>query len=335
MSEVLQAKSVARPTQAPTSPQRNRPADDSCEGMVWIPGGVFLMGSDHHYPEEAPAHRVRVDGFWMDVMAVTNEAFARFAGETGYITFAERPARAEDYAGAPPEMLAPASAVFTPPSAVVDRNDAYVWWSYVPGADWRHPRGPSSSIAGLERHPVVHIAYEDAVAYARWTGKELPSEAEFEFAARGGLDGKPYVWGEELHPGGRMMANTWQGEFPWQNTLEDGFDWTSPVGSFPANGYGLHDMAGNVWQWTSDWYQDHARMEGSCCTAENPHGGAEERSRELGMNGLSQPRKVMKGGSFLCAPSYCQRYRPAARMAQTIDTTTCHVGFRCIVRRKT
>lgn len=226
----------------------------------------------------------------------------------------------------------PSSAVFVRPPAGIDRNDAYQWWSYVPGANWRHPHGAGSSIDGLENHPVVHIAYEDAEAYARWAGKELPTEAEFEYAARGGLEGMEYVWGEALHPDGRTMANTWQGEFPWHNSLEDGFEWTSPVGSFPANGYGLYDMAGNVWQWTSDWYQDHSSIESPCCTLRNPRGGTPEKSLDPRMDGVSMPRKVMKGGSFLCAPNYCRRYRPAARMAQTIDTTTCHVGFRCVSR---
>ncbi|MBL8792216.1 MAG: formylglycine-generating enzyme family protein [Rhizobiales bacterium] len=300
--------------------------------MAWIPGGTFLMGSDHHYPEEGPARRVRVDGFWMDRTTVTNRDFAAFVTATGYVTLAERPARSEDYPGVPPEGLAAASAVFTPPDSVVDRNNAYVWWSYVPGADWKHPRGPASSLDGLDDHPVVHVAYEDAEAYARWAGKSLPTEAEFEFAARGGLDGKPYVWGDELHPEGRMMANTWQGEFPWENTRQDGYDWTAPVGSFPANGYGLYDMAGNVWQWTSDWYELHKAPAKACCTIDNPRGGTEDMSRDQGGFGIAMPRKVTKGGSFLCAPSYCQRYRPAARMAQTIDTSTCHVGFRCIRR---
>jgi formylglycine-generating enzyme len=300
--------------------------------MVWIPGGTFLMGSDHHYPEEAPSHRVKVGGFWMDVTAVTNEDFGRFVAETNYLTLAERPARHEDYPDAPPEMLVPASAVFVTPAKVIDRTDAYKWWSYVPGASWRHPRGFTSSIEGLEKHPVVHVAYDDAEAYARWAGKELPTEAEFEFAARGGLDGQAYVWGDELQPEGRIMANTWQGEFPWQNTALDGYEWTAPVGSYPSNGYGLYDMAGNVWQWTSDWYQDHDAVDSPCCTTENPRGGSEEKSCELGLSGGHMPRKVIKGGSFLCAPTYCQRYRPAARMAQTIDSTTCHVGFRCIRR---
>jgi formylglycine-generating enzyme len=308
------------------------PASDRSLGMVWIPGGTFMMGSDHHYPEEAPAHRVRVDGFWIDTTTVTNDDFARFVAETGYVTLAERPARAEDYPDVPLDSLVPASAVFTPPLGAVDRSNAYVWWSYVQGADWRHPHGRQSSIEGLGNHPVVHIAYEDAEAYVRWADKDLPTEAEFEFAARGGLDGKPYVWGDELHPGGRIMANTWQGEFPWENTRDDGYGWTSPVGAFPPNGYGLFDMAGNVWQWTSDWYQDHGQIDSPCCTSDNPRGGREAQSCENGIPGSSKPRKVMKGGSYLCAPSYCQRYRPAARMAQTIDTSTCHVGFRCILR---
>ena len=317
---------------AASPPEADLPLDGHVNGMAWIPGGTFLMGSDRHYPEEAPAHRVRVDGFWIDVTTVTNADFARFVADTGYVTFAERPARPEDYPGAAPEMLLPASAVFMAPPAAVDRGDAYQWWAYVRGANWRHPYGPDSSIIGLESHPVVHVAYEDAEAYAAWAGKALPTEAEFEFAARGGLEGMEFVWGDELHPGGRMMANTWQGEFPWQNTQADGYEATSPVGSFPANGYGLHDMAGNVWQWTSDWYQDHAAIDSPCCTSENPRGGSMESSLDLAGAAARMPRKVVKGGSFLCAPSYCRRYRPAARMAQTIDTTTCHVGFRCIRR---
>lgn len=300
--------------------------------MIWIPGGVFLMGSDHHYPEEAPAHRVRVDGFWIDATAVTNAQFERFVAETGYVTLAERSPRAEDYPDAAPDLLVPASAVFTPPPGTVDIGNAYLWWSYVTGADWRHPTGPSSSLHGLEDHPVVHVAYEDAEAYARWAGKDLPTEAEFAFAARGGLDGMEFVWGNELHPHGRMMANTWQGEFPWQNTEQDGYRWTSPVGAFPANGYGLFDMAGNVWQWTSDWYDAYAAPAHRCCVVDNPRGGREERSHDPSGPAVSLPRKVVKGGSFLCAPNYCLRYRPAARMGQTIDTSTCHVGFRCIRR---
>jgi formylglycine-generating enzyme len=302
------------------------------ENMVWIPGGTFLMGSDHHYPEEAPAHKVSVDGFWMDVCTVTNHEFRRFVEVTGYVTFAERPANPDDYPGSKTELLAPSSVVFIKPRQRVDLGDHYNWWAYVRGANWRHPRGPASSIKGLEKHPVVHIAFEDAEAYAKWAGKELPTEAEWEFAARGGLEGAEYVWGDELTPGGKHLANTFQGEFPRQNKIEDGYEWTAPVGSFPPNGYGLYDMAGNVWQWTTDWFQEHGKIESPCCTIRNPRGGDLEDSFDPQQPEIKIPRKVMKGGSFLCAPNYCRRYRPAARMSQPIDTSTCHLGIRCIVR---
>jgi len=299
--------------------------------MVWIPGGAYLMGSNDHYPEEAPAHRVKVDGFWMDRHTVTNAEFKRFVEATGHVTLAERPASAEDYPDARPEMLVPSSVVFEKQPGPVDLARERVWWTYVAGADWRHPRGPKSSLAGLWHHPVVHVGFEDAQAYAAWAGKALPTEAEWEFAARGGLEGAEYTWGNEFAPGRRHMANTWQGEFPWQNTLQDRYEWTSPVGSFPANGYGLFDMAGNVWEWTTDWYQEHAKIEHACCTMANPRGGDPEASADP-REPLRIPRRVMKGGSYLCAPNYCRRYRPAARMAQPIDTATCHLGFRCIVR---
>jgi sulfatase modifying factor 1 len=301
--------------------------------MVWVPGGEFLMGSDHHYPEEASAHRVAVAGFWMDRFQVTNDAFRRFVSETGYVTVAQRSPDPAQYPAATPELLTPGSTVFVQPSHPVDLRDQYNWWTYVAGADWRHPRGPGTTIRGLSTHPVVHVAWEDAEAYGRWAGKELPTEAEWEFAARGGLDGAEYTWGDEFTPAGRYMANTWQGEFPLTNAQLDGFEWTAPVGSFPPNGYGLHDMAGNVWEWTTDWFQDHDE-EHSCCAVSNPRGGDEARSydpRELEI-GSRIPRKVMKGGSHLCAPNYCRRYRPGARMPQTIDTSTSHLGFRCIIR---
>jgi formylglycine-generating enzyme len=301
------------------------------ESMVWIPGGTFLMGSDNHYPEEAPAHPVRVGGFWMDRRAVTNREFARFVTETGYVTLAERPASAADYPGAKPELLAPSSVIFKKPTRPVDIGNAYNWWIYVRGANWRHPRGPASSISKLGDHPVVHIAFEDAEAYAKWSGKDLPSEAMWEFAARGGLDAAEFVWGTEFTPGGRHMANTWQGEFPYRNLLEDGYEWTAPGGSYPANGFGLYDMAGNVWEWTTDWYKEHSKIDKPCCTIDNPRGGAQEQSYDPANPEVRIPRKVTKGGSFLCAPNYCQRYRPAARMSQPIDTSTCHLGFRCIV----
>lgn len=300
--------------------------------MVRIPGGEFLMGSDHHYPEEAPTHRVVVDGFWADVTTVTNSDFAKFVAATGYVTVAERPANAAEYPNAPAEMLAPASAIFVRPPPGTNRSDHYRWWAYVKGANWRHPRGPASSIKGLYNHPVVHLAFEDAEAYANWVGKALPTEAEWEFAARGGLDGTEFAWGDELTPGGQHMANTYQGDFPFRNDCEDGYEWTAPVGSFPPNGYGLYDMAGNVWQWTTDWYQEHRRIESPCCTMTDPRGGQRDASYDPLTPDIRIPRKVTKGGSFLCAPIYCRRYRPAARMAQAVDTSTCHLGFRCIVR---
>jgi sulfatase modifying factor 1 len=312
--------------------QESKGIGRSFEGMVWIPAGTFLMGSDRHYPEEAPAHKVAVDGFWLDRGTVSNREFQSFVEATGYVTLAERPANAADYPGAKPELLAPASAVFKKAPPGTRPNDLYKWWAYVPGANWQHPRGPGSSIEGLENHPVVHVAFEDAQAYADRAGKELPTEAEWEFAARGGLDGAEYAWGDEFTPGGRHMANTWQGEFPWQNLMQDGYAWTSPVGSFPANGYGLNDMAGNVWEWTTDWYQEHDPIDRPCCTIRNPRGGERSESYDPRQPEIKIPRKVMKGGSFLCAPNYCRRYRPAARMAQPIDTSTCHLGFRCIVR---
>jgi formylglycine-generating enzyme len=301
-------------------------------GMAKIPGGEFLMGSNSHYPEEAPAHRVAVGAFWMDEHTATNKEFRRFVDDTGYVTLAEKPANPDDYPGAKAEMLAPSSVMFRRASRPVDLRNPYNWWTYVAGADWRHPRGPESSLQGLWDHPVVHVAYEDAEAYAKWSGKELPTEAEWEFAARGGLEGAEFCWGDELAPGGKPHANTWQGEFPWQNLLEDGFEWTAPVGSFEPNGYGLYDMAGNVWEWTTDWYQEHAKIDSPCCTISNPRGGERDSSFDPRTPNVKIPRKVMKGGSYLCAPNYCRRYRPAARMAQGIDTSTCHLGFRCIVR---
>jgi len=290
------------------------------------------MGSDRHYPEEAPAHKVAVDGFWADRLPVTNAEFARFVAETGHVTLAETSPNPADYPGANPEMLVPASAVFRRPGRRISLRNHYDWWIYVPGADWRHPLGPASSLDGLEAHPVVHVGYADAAAYARWAKKRLPTEAEWEFAARGGLDGMEYAWGAELSPEGRTMANTWQGEFPNENLCTDGYDGTSPVGIYPPNGYGLYDMIGNVWEWTTDWYESrHPVKSKGCCELVNPRGGQRERSFDPQI-GLPIPRKVMKGGSFLCAPNYCRRYRPAARMAQPIDTATCHLGFRCVIR---
>ncbi len=303
-------------------------------GMVWIPGGTFLMGSDRHYPEEAPAHRVSVDGFWMDRYPVTNERFARFVQATGYRTFAETPPNPDDYPGALPEMLYAGSLVFVQPAGPVDTSNFANWWRYVRDADWRHPQGPGSSLEGLERHPVVHVNSTDSESYARWAGLELPTEAEWEFAARGGLDGCEYAWGAELTPEGRHMANTWQGEFPWRQVCEDGYERTSPVGAFPANPYGLYDMIGNVWEWTADWYRPRHAGEAlkACCAPRNPRGPRLEDSYDPCQPDIKIPRKVLKGGSHLCAPNYCRRYRPAARFPEPVDTSTSHVGFRCILR---
>jgi formylglycine-generating enzyme len=303
--------------------------------MIWISGGTFRMGSDKHYPEEAPAHRVTVDGFWMDRTPVTNRDFRKFVNATGHVTFAEIAPDPKDYPGALRHMLKAGSLVFTPPKHPVDLRDCGAWWNFKFGANWRRPYGPRSSISGLDSHPVVHIAYRDAEAYAEWAGKELPTEAEWEFAARGGLEGAEFAWGHELAPDGRPMANTWQGAFPHENRAEDGYERTSPVTAFPPNGYGLHDMIGNVWEWTSDWYapKHEADAPKVCCIPENPRGGREEESADPGQPGISIPRKVLKGGSHLCAPNYCRRYRPAARHPQPIDTSTSHVGFRCIIRR--
>jgi formylglycine-generating enzyme required for sulfatase activity len=248
------------------------------------------------------------------------------------VTLAETAPDPAQYPGADPSLLVPASVVFVKPTQRVDLRNHFNWWSYVPGADWRHPYGPESSIDGLDDHPVVHVGFDDAAAYARWAGKELPNEVEWEFAARGGLEGAEYAWGDELTPGGKPMANTWQGEFPIENLRHDGYETTTPVGSFPANGWGLHDMIGNVWEWTTDWYataQQARRGASACCSGDQ---AARERSFDPCV-ALPIPRKVMKGGSFLCAPNYCRRYRPAARMPQAIDTATCHLGFRCVVRR--
>jgi formylglycine-generating enzyme required for sulfatase activity len=291
------------------------------------------MGSDHHYPEEAPQHKVSVDSFWMDRAPVTNAEFTKFVEDTGYVTFAEIAPNPADYPGAIPEVLHPGSVLFNRPRQRTDLK-VCTWWNFVLGADWRHPKGPESSINGLEKHPVVHIAYRDAEAYAKWANKDLPTEAEWEFAARGGLDGAEFAWGDALYKNGQHMANTWQGEFPWQNLRSDGYEHTSPVDAFPPNGYGLIDMIGNVWEWTTDWYAprhpgDHAK---ACCVPQNPRGGREDASYDPAQSEIRIPRKVLKGGSHLCAPNYCRRYRPAARFPHAVDTSTCHVGFRCIVR---
>jgi formylglycine-generating enzyme len=302
-------------------------------GMVWIPGGAFKMGSDRHYQEEAPAHDVAVDGFWIDETPVTNAAFSRFVAQTGYVTLAEMPPDPNAYPGIKPEMIRAGSLVFTPSKGPVDLSQPLQWWSFEFGASWRHPRGPASGLEGLWDHPVVQIAYQDAQAYAVWAGKSLPTEAEWELAARGGRDGAAYAWGDVLQPGPKPLAKIWQGRFPWENLGTDGFAYTAPVRSFPANGYGLYDMIGNVWEWTDDWYEaQHPRGESPCCVPRNPRGGEQSRSYDPCMPDIPIGRKVLKGGSHLCAPNYCQRYRPAARYPQPIDTATSHVGFRCLIR---
>jgi len=310
-----------------------RPSRSPHAGMVRIEGGRFKMGSDAHYPEEAPARWVEVDDFWIDVRPVSSRDFSRFVRETGWVTVAEQAPDPAQYPGALPEFLAPASLVFFPTKGPVPLSDIRAWWAYTLGADWRHPLGPDSSLTGLLDHPVVHVAWEDVEAYAHWAGKDLPTEAEWEYACRGGLDGAEYAWGDALHPGGQAMANTWQGRFPFETLKRGGNFRTSRIGAFPPNGYGLHDMIGNVWEWTQDWWSTTAPKAASpCCAPKNPRGGSAEDSLDRDCAGGDIPRKVLKGGSHLCAPSYCRRYRPAARHAQPIDTSTSHIGFRCVVR---
>jgi formylglycine-generating enzyme len=299
------------------------------EGMVWIPAGEFSMGSEAPEMQDArPFHRVAVDGFWMDQTEVTNEEFTRFVSATGYVTVAERPLDAKDFPGAPPENLVSGSVVFTPPDTRVSLDNHYVWWRYVAGANWRHPNGAGSDLKGREKHPVVHIAFEDAAAYAKWAGKRLPTEAEFEFAARGGLDRKRFVWGDEFKPDGKFQANSYQGHFPDKNTAEDGFSGSAPVGRFAPNGFGLFDMAGNVWEWTADWYRPdyYQTLAATKQVARNPQGPAD--SFDPSEPGVA--KRVHKGGSFLCTDEYCARYMPGGRGKGEPDTGTNHLGFRCV-----
>jgi formylglycine-generating enzyme required for sulfatase activity len=289
------------------------------------------MGSEDFYPEERPVHRVSLSGFWMDEHPVTVAEFRRFVRETNHISFCERPLDPEGFPGADPDSLVPGALVFRRTTGPVDLGDFRNWWEYVPGADWKHPEGPGSTVNGRDWHPVVQVAYDDAAAYADWAGKELPTEAEWEYAARGGLEGAAFAWGDEHLPDSKPMANTWQGEFPWQNLKLDGFEGTSPVGSFPPNGYGLYDMTGNVWEWTTDFFvrRHPDEVEKPCCVPKNPRVSSDEGSYA---RGETIPRRVIKGGSHLCAPSYCLRYRPAARQGEAVDTSTGHIGFRCVVR---
>jgi sulfatase modifying factor 1 len=284
--------------------------------MVELTGGTFRMGSDRFYPEEQPAREVTVGSFWVDEHPVTVAEFRRFVKATGHVTWAEHAPQAADYPDAEADALVPGSLVFHKTEGPVDMRDVRNWWSWTPGADWRHPEGPRSDVGGREHHPVTHVAHSDAVAYAKWADKSLPTEAEWEYAARGGLHGATFTWGDEFAPRGRMMANTWQGEFPWQNLGTDGYEGTSPIGRFPPNGFGLYDMAGNVWEWTADRFEQPAMR--ACCAPPR--------------TGERFARMVIKGGSHLCAPNYCLRYRPAARQGESVDTSTCHIGFRCVVR---
>jgi formylglycine-generating enzyme required for sulfatase activity len=305
----------------------------SVENMAWIAGGCFEMGSSNFYPEEGPVHTVRVEGFWIDRTPVTNHQFSKFVKETGYRTVAEQSPDPALYPGADPALLQPGSLVFRPPSRREDMRFWGDWWQYVAGACWFRPDGLSQLGEDRMDHPVVHVCHADAAAYAQWSGKNLPSEAEWEFAARGGLDGADYAWGNAFEPGGRRMANVWDGAFPMRNPETDAFG-TSAVGCYPANAYGLSDMMGNVWEWTEDYWTSHHPEDAKkpCCVPVNPRVADQEQSYDPLQPAIRIPRKVLKGGSHLCAPSYCRRYRPAARQAEMIDSATTHVGFRCIVR---
>jgi formylglycine-generating enzyme len=324
----------------PTEPNKTVSPGNAQPGMVWIPGGEFSMGAqdppdmerDHvgmqATEDSRPVHRVYVDGFWMDKTDVTNAEFEKFVAATHYITEAERTPKAEDFPGVPPENLVAGAIVFSPPDQAVPLNDHLQWWSYAKGANWRHPRGPDSTIKGKENYPVVDVSYDDALAYAKWAGKRLPTEAEWEFAARGGLTGKPFVWGDSFRPGGKYMANTFQGHFPDKNTDDDGFSATSPVTQFPPNGYGLYDMAGNVWQWISDWYRPdyYRQLAASGAISRNPAGP--DNSFDPAERGV--PKRVMRGGSFLCTDQYCSRYMVGTRGKGEASTGTNHLGFRCV-----
>jgi formylglycine-generating enzyme len=299
------------------------------DGMAWIAPATFRMGSNAHYAEEAPAHPVTVGGFWIDRHQVTNRDFAAFVDQTGYVTVAERPLNPADFPGAPAENLVPGSLVFTRTAGPVDLRHLAQWWTWTPGACWRRPEGPPSSVHGREDHPVVHVAYEDAERYATWAAKALPTEAQWELAARGGHHGASYTWGDEPEAPRERLANYWHGDFPWRP--DPGYGTTSPVGSYPANGSGLSDMAGNVWEWTTGWYSSRhpEPADSPCCVPRDPRGGRERDSLDPGQPQFAIPRKVIKGGSFLCADSYCLRYRPAARRPQMVDTGMSHIGFRC------
>jgi formylglycine-generating enzyme required for sulfatase activity len=302
--------------------------------MIWIKGGHFRMGSDDHHPEEAPSRVASVDGFWIDSAPVTNRQFERFVRAASWVTTAEREASPLQGAGGQADVMGPASLVFKPPPPKRRAHDFTDGWSFVGGADWRHPTGPGSSTEGMEDHPVVHVSWDDVSAYCAWARTDLPTESEWEYAARGGLEEATYAWGEELSPGDREMANIWHGDFPFEHLTDDGWARTSPVASFPANGYGLYDMIGNVWEWTRDWWSTRTGAVSAvrCCSAKNRSGGWEGLSDDPALAHLKIPRRVLKGGSHLCAENYCGRFRPAARQPMSVDTSASHVGFRCVVR---
>ena len=321
-----------------TIPNAMPPPGEAPAGMVWIPGGEFSMGNVdpreslcgglEAMPDARPIHRVSVDGFWMDQTEITNEQFQKFADATAYVTIAERTPTAEEIPGAATEKLVAGSIVFRPPEHPVPLNSYLRWWEYVTDANWRHPLGPDSDLDGREKNPVVHIAYPDAVAYAKWIGKRLPTEAEWEFAARGGLSGKLYAWGNDLQPDGKWMANIFQGKFPVKDQAEDGFAGISPVARFPANGYGLFDMAGNVWEWCSDWYRHDYYEELAAVggVARNPIGP----KTSFDPSEPDQKKRVFRGGSFLCTDQYCTRYMVGTRGKGEVLTGSNHVGFRCV-----
>lgn len=341
-SAPLAAPVALPPGFGPTLANDTPPPSPAPPGMVWIPGGEFSMGSNESGEalcglpgvtrDAQPIHRVRVDGFWMDATEVTNAQFKKFVEATGYKTVAEIKPTQEEFPDAPPENLVAGSTVFAPPPQPVKLDNHFQWWSYVPGADWRHPAGPGSSIEGRDNYPVVQIAYEDAEAYAKWAGKRLPTEAEWEFAARGGKPGELYAWGDDLKPGGKFQANIYQGRFPVANgdTGEDGFKGIAPVAQYPPNSYGLHDVAGNVWEWCSDWYRadTYARSKLAGGVADNPQGPATAYDpAEPGV-----PKRVHRGGSFLCTDDYCTRYMVGTRGKGEVRTASDHVGFRCVKR---
>jgi formylglycine-generating enzyme required for sulfatase activity len=335
MSNVSGAPSAV--TFGPTVPNTTTPPAPAPPGMLWISGGEFSMGAQNPPDgdevgmkatvDSRPIHRVYVDGFFMDKTDITNAEFEKFVKATGYVTVAERKPRAEDYPGAPPENLVAGSVVFAPPDHPVSLDNYFQWWTYVPGANWRHPSGPASSIAGKGDYPVVQIAYEDAQAYAKWAGKRLPTEAEWEFAARGGLAGKPFVWGDDFRPQGKWMANTHQGHFPDTDSGDDGYRGIAPTAQFPPNGYGLYDMAGNVWQWTSDWYRPDYYQQQAAGLARNPQGP--DSAYDPAEPGHA--KRAQRGGSFLCTDQYCSRYMVGTRGKGDVDTGTNHLGFRCVM----